>query len=228
MDNIDHNGWLDVPGESDFDSCWGIIGLDEIEDCRQNCKTFLEAKFRTHSAGKRWLLFTPSKRGNILYKIDPNGGTHKCVYAMLDYHARNKEKWHDLYHNDLRMRVRQIVASIRQRSKKRGQAFDLCLDDIFMRISNGLCEATGIALDLENIGSAFGPSIDQIEPGGGYTQDNVMVVAMIYNSMKQDYTSEQVCHFVEHLQSLPSPKTWLTRSREINNMEPKSESALTG
>jgi hypothetical protein len=206
-----HEGWVGEEYKSDFRAKWGLIAFDEMLDCT-HLSSHGDAACHARSLGFKYAIMPiASATGNRLYKI--NKESKRCIYAMLGYLERNAEKCTQKYRNNLDERITQLVRMARVRSKNKNMCCDLEIADILRRVKNGKCEATGIEFNLTDVHSPLAPSIDQIEPGGGYTQDNVMVVAMIYNSMKQDYTSEQVCHFVEHLQSLPSPKTWLTRSR---------------
>lgn len=40
--------------------------------------------------------------------------------------------------------------------------------------------------------SPFAPSLDRIDPEGGYTKDNVQVVVWFYNCAKQRFTDDEV------------------------------------
>lgn len=63
------------------------------------------------------------------------------------------------------------------------------------KIKLGFCEATGIPFDLSKPNGErkpFSPSIDQIEPKGGYTKDNTQVVCWIYNAAKGTWGHEDV------------------------------------
>lgn len=120
---------------------------------------------------------------------------------MEEYARKNNQKWKDLYHHDLQNRVRQLVASARTRAKNGGKPFDLDLNDIYARVSAGRCEATGMVLNLTDVGHAFGPSLDQISPGAGYTQENTQIVCSIFNRMKADYGPDEVKSFFDHIRS---------------------------
>lgn len=76
-----------------------------------------------------------------------------------------------------------LVNVARHRAKSRGLPFDLSPIDIQRRIDGGYCELTGIAFNLEEPRAWNAPSLDQRNPGGGYTRENVRVVLYALNVM---------------------------------------------
>lgn len=82
-------------------------------------------------------------------------------------------------------------ASSRNRAEDKGWAFDLTPEWIQPKLEAGVCEATGLPLELSG-GDFKGyghfrpwtPSMDRIDPTKGYTTDNVMVVCWMYNQAK--------------------------------------------
>ena len=62
------------------------------------------------------------------------------------------------------------------------------------KLDIGICEATGIPLDMTTGqgASPWCPTLDQILPGQGYRPDNVQVVCYIYNKAKAQWTHEDV------------------------------------
>jgi len=76
-----------------------------------------------------------------------------------------------------------LVNVARYRAKKRGMPFDLDPEDIQARIDAGRCELTRIPFNLDQPRSWNAPSLDQINPGAGYTKANVRVVLYAVNVM---------------------------------------------
>jgi hypothetical protein len=76
-----------------------------------------------------------------------------------------------------------LVNVARHRAKTRGIPCTLDPLDIQRRIDLGRCEMTGIEFDLTTPRSWNAPSLDQIEPGRGYTPENVRVVLFALNVM---------------------------------------------
>lgn len=73
--------------------------------------------------------------------------------------------------------------------------FTLTKEWIFERVLRGICEVTGIPFVIANGRKPWAPSLDKIDPKGGYTPDNVQVVVWIYNTCKWDSTHKDVVTF---------------------------------
>lgn len=79
----------------------------------------------------------------------------------------------------------------KQRSKKKKQPFSLSLAHVLAGIGKVFCPKTGAMFDLSKAGSRtnpFAPSLDRIDSGKPYTDDNVQVVAWFYNHMKHEHS----------------------------------------
>lgn len=89
-----------------------------------------------------------------------------------------QKKTNSLYHN------------ARQRSADKGLKFSLSKEFIKSALKKGKCSATGVAFDFNESSGGKGqsnpwsPSIDRIDSYKGYTEDNVQIVALIYNRAK--------------------------------------------
>jgi hypothetical protein len=79
-------------------------------------------------------------------------------------------------------RARHLLNSIRSRAKEKGLPFDLDVEWLFERIKAGVCEVTGLPFSLTS--RSFCPSVDQRQPGAGYTKANSQVTCWIYNRAK--------------------------------------------
>lgn len=77
--------------------------------------------------------------------------------------------------------------------------FDLDFSFVFERLKEP-CPRTGFNFVIGS-GSNYQnrhpqtPSIDKIDPSGGYTKDNVQIVCWWYNCAKQRYTDDEVLQF---------------------------------
>jgi len=85
-----------------------------------------------------------------------------------------------------------LVNVAKNRARKKGIPFDLDRDDIQERIDNGLCELTGIPFDLETPRAWNAPSLDQIEPSAGYTNENTRVVLYAVNVMANTWGAQKI------------------------------------
>lgn len=120
-----------------------------------------------------------------------------------NYYRRNKEKW-SAYHATAKEKTRtdpwarasRLLTWVRTRAAKTGKEFDLDVEWIAERMGAGICEASGIALELQlaKIGRIhpWGPSVDRIDPSKGYTKDNCQIVCWAYNMAKSDWDHETV------------------------------------
>lgn len=94
----------------------------------------------------------------------------------------------------------------KHRAEVKGWEFNLTPEWIEPKLVAGVCEATGIPLELS--GEKFKgyghfrpwtPSLDRIDPTKGYTTDNVKVVCWMYNQAKGVSTHEAVVRMAHAL-----------------------------
>lgn len=78
-----------------------------------------------------------------------------------------------------------IVLSMPQRKALRPFA-DLLIE----RLNWGVCEATGVCLDRNQIAGPLTPHLDRIDPSRGNVYDNVQRVCGLYNQGKHNWTHE--------------------------------------
>lgn len=102
-----------------------------------------------------------------------------------------------------------IYARTKARAKELGLPHNLSRQWIMWRLVDGRCEVTGIPFDLRKelatkhgMRSNFGPSVDQIEPQGGYLQTNCQLVVWCYNAAKGEGTHAEVVEMAEALAAL--------------------------
>lgn len=103
-------------------------------------------------------------------------------------------------------RARSLWASAKSRAESKGVAFDLTPAWIEARLLAGVCEATGIPLELAGVQvkktgpeRPWTPSLDRTDAGEGYTADNVRVVCWMYNQAKGSATPADVIRFAKAL-----------------------------
>ena len=96
--------------------------------------------------------------------------------------------------NPLKYRARTLVSGAKQRAKLKGNDFNLTPDWVEAKLREGYCEVSGTEFYIKPYSSRaeytkvhpHSPSLDQIEPSGGYTMDNVQVVCDQVNKFKGD------------------------------------------
>jgi hypothetical protein len=135
-----------------------------------------------------------------------------CRSCKLQFVAQNKRYWYcafcstgsGLTYTQRAYRsnwARSQVSQKRYASKKRGWSFDLTEDDLQIPDK---CPVLGIPLQINyNISNKDNsPSIDKIDPSKGYTKDNVAVISMKANRIKNDASLEElekVCSWLRRL-----------------------------
>jgi len=83
----------------------------------------------------------------------------------------------------------------KERSKKEGLPFDLCIEDI---IIPDCCPILGITLVASTKKAvANSPSLDKIIPGLGYIRGNIQVISQLANWMKSNATPKEMLLFAE-------------------------------
>ena len=76
-----------------------------------------------------------------------------------------------------------ILERARRRAAKKGMQFDLTRGDIYIP---ACCPVLGLPLVLAEARSACSPSLDRINPAGGYIRGNVRVISDKANRLKGD------------------------------------------
>jgi len=81
-------------------------------------------------------------------------------------------------------------SSLKSRAKREGIPFDLTIEDC---IAPSYCPVLGIPL-IERGGSQTdnSPSMDRIDPKGGYTKENTILISGLANRIKTNATVEQI------------------------------------
>lgn len=97
----------------------------------------------------------------------------------------NGAKWYD------NNRAHVLLRAAKERAKKKGLTFTVSLGRVKSALIVGVCEATGLALDISHSRkSAFSPSLDRVKLTEGYTDENTMVVCWGYNAAKNLFRVE--------------------------------------
>lgn len=91
-------------------------------------------------------------------------------------------------------RVKDMLARARWVSSHKGRPFDLTYDFVARELRHAL--AAGVVTCESNRPDTA--SLDQIEPAGGYTQENVQVVPQWYNQAKHDFAAVDLHRAMEN------------------------------
>lgn len=110
-----------------------------------------------------------------------------------------KQRMMRYYRETTRGRARSFYQAAKLRARNADLPFDLTIDWIDEELRRGVCEVTGVPFQLGLLNgemrNPFAPSLDQKEPGKGYTQDNVMVVLWGFNAAKSTSSLDATIQF---------------------------------
>jgi hypothetical protein len=102
------------------------------------------------------------------------------------YRQQYSEKWRNYTRNNYEAR---LLASVKSKCKRFNIPFDLELTDI---IIPSHCPKTGVELKVHTERGKFydTPSLDRINPKGGYLKGNIQVVSLWYNIAKLNWDED--------------------------------------
>lgn len=142
-------------------------------------------------------------------KFQPYSDKHVfCCAACNQRTRRRKNKAHVLQmgrKQTREWRKKNPAKEIWSRIRNKCPDTDITVEWIQEKLEKGKCEITGIEFSFDDNRSyrtctdPWRPSIDKIDPGGGYTVDNCRLVIMMYNRAKGINTDEDVVKMVKAL-----------------------------
>lgn len=98
-------------------------------------------------------------------------------------------------------RAKTLLNNAKRRAAKLGLQFNLALEDIDIP---EVCPVLGTVLakepSLKN--RDLSPSLDRIDPNGGYVRGNVRVISFRANTLKSNATSKELEHVLQDLRAL--------------------------
>ena len=94
-----------------------------------------------------------------------------------------------------------LFHNAKHRAKKKGIPFTITMEDISVP---DICPLLNIKIDCftGDKRSPHNPSLDQIDPGKGYTPDNIQVISSRANWLKADATLSELKLLVERLEEV--------------------------
>ena len=121
---------------------------------------------------------------------------------------------HRLYRQTEKGRAVVIFCDARVRARKAKLPFTITKDWVVEHLQSGVCAQTGDAFDYTLLSSnghrqpnMFAPSLDQIVPNAGYTEENTQIVCWWWNAFKYNRTDDEAWqHFTTlHRHRMPIP-----------------------
>lgn len=131
------------------------------------------------------------KHGHLSKRFTHNGCCYECV----------QDAGHNWYHNnkaDETWRKHRMLKRTRNRARLLNIPFDVTYDDIEWNVT---CPVLGVVLDYtgENTQNHNAASIDKVDPSKGYVKDNVRIISMRANWLKQDATLEELEQIMRYM-----------------------------
>jgi hypothetical protein len=151
---------------------------------------------------KRWKEYNSIHKAIRVEKSREYGRKNlKLIVAKnRKYREKNKErcngyskKWAS--NNVKKVKARQLWNAAKNRAKKLGLDFDLTKEFIYKKLDIGICEYTGLKIDMRiNLSGrlALSPSMERKIPSLGYTQKNVVLACWAINAFKSSHTIQEI------------------------------------
>ena len=142
-----------------------------------------------------------SSKGNC-YISNYNNRIYKCNKCFNMYLSNQVKKWRKNKTVGSSQHLADMVESARQRARKHNIPCTLTSQDI-RDIITDRCPILGINFELNKQGQDLGkgngknnwqtsPSLDRIIPEKGYVKDNIIIVSLMANSIKNQATPNQI------------------------------------
>ena len=160
-----------------------------------------EQKICTHCSVPLEIKKVGSSKGNC-YISNYNNRIYKCNKCFYEYTLSKVKKWRKNKTVGSSQHIADMIESARQRAKKYNIPYTLKSQDI-RDIITDRCPILGIKFELNKQKQTWGkgknqnnwqtsPSIDRIVPDKGYTKDNIIIVSLMANSIKNQATPDQI------------------------------------
>lgn len=99
--------------------------------------------------------------------------------------------------DDVEFRLKRLLWQAKNRSIKKGLIFNITLLDLLeIYPKDSKCPVFGMPLKFNSNGKggdrSNSPSIDKVNPFGGYTKDNIRIISWKANELKRSSTIEQL------------------------------------
>lgn len=130
-------------------------------------------------------------------KIEANK-KYRTSEAYKNHLIRKRETGKLSYYNDVRNRLGIILDAAEKRANRKGVEFSLTIDLIYtlMFVQDFKCLKTGLNFDFqpskEYHKNPLAPSIDRKNSDKGYTLENIQIVCVWYNIMKNEWSDEMI------------------------------------
>lgn len=154
------------------------------------------------------------------YKADHREHIKDLNRSWRDSNREHYREYKDTYYRTVHGRCVELCRSAKRRANKRSLAFDLSttyLEELWA-VQDGCCLLTGIKLNIPPEGTGGyhfydSPSIDKIDPKGGYTKGNIRLICYGMNCCLHDF-GELVFKRVSEKFIYRSSDTWVSLPKQ--------------
>ena len=88
-----------------------------------------------------------------------------------------------------------LLGNARSRAKRKGLEFTLTKDWVIGKLNAGICELSGLPLEIAQAGTANSPSLDRRDNSKGYTPENTQMITVQANRAKGEWKSGDLLIF---------------------------------
>ena len=124
---------------------------------------------------------------------------NSCIKSYVRKKAKQNRKLKQVGDSQ---HLRDMQEGARGRARKNNVPYDLSIHDL-RKLVTDKCPILGIKFELNKEGKKWGtgkgknnwqnsPSLDRIVPDKGYVKDNIIIVSLMANSIKNQATPEQI------------------------------------
>lgn len=166
---------------------------------------------------KRWRPQSKFNIDNSSLHGNRGGLCNECKDCQRERYYRERQK---LFENDnlaLRYKLQQALKGTRRRSKEKNIYNDLTLDYLMYlwEKQHGKCALTGIQMTYKFYEGRVNTnlSVDRIDSTKGYSKDNIQLVCMAANQMKNDLPMEEFVEMCEAVLAMAREKVKAAAAR---------------
>lgn len=185
-----------------------ITGKEQYYEICRNCEQYL--KNEEHS--KEW------ESGKLLCHIcgeykDPIEFQHHTYYAYRNHKDKRCNKCKQIQNREARNKYSNEIKlykvlqerwfAAKDRASNKGIPFTISKEDLLnlWNAQNGLCSISKIPMtyELDNGRVFTNVSVDQINPGQGYTKDNIQLICSAVNQLKSNWDMDTVLYVCKQI-----------------------------
>lgn len=144
----------------------------------------------------RWLPETKFNRDNSNLHNNRGGLCTQCKDCQRARYYKDRQRLLNDNYTALKYKLTQALKGTKRRSKLKNTYNNLDLEYLFYlwSLQEGKCALTGIDMTYKFYEGRVNTnlSVDRIDSSKGYTKENVQLVTMAANQMKNDLTTEEL------------------------------------